>query len=333
MLRLCKDGRIWGQHNSYRNPQYINKQRIAKFKKHYPELNDSEINALLLSPNLLLSLRGNHARPLISKVCLYCNKEFTTNVTARKFCSRSCASSYNNSHGGGFSGKHRSEKWKGEHAIKVSRALKGRPKTKEHIEALRRSRTGLHYNFGPKSEKHKKALSESRKRGFVEGKLVSWNKGMNGYHNKKPYPPSHRNSKARTNISNGILKWYKEMSVEKKQQMFRNQTKALHIRPNKCEIYLGKLIEIACPKQYIYTGDGSLMISGYAPDYTNIDGQKKVIEMFGNYWHGDMTADWKGTELGRMMLFNYFGFKCLIVWEKELKFEDEVLVRIKKFND
>lgn len=28
-MRICKDGRIWGQNNSYHNPEYIRKQREA----------------------------------------------------------------------------------------------------------------------------------------------------------------------------------------------------------------------------------------------------------------------------------------------------------------
>jgi len=71
---------------------------------------------------------------------------------------------------------------------------------------------------------------------------------------------------------------------------------------------------------YQYTGDGSLIIHGICPDFVNTNNQKIVIEVFGNYFHSPKVVgnDWKRSELGRVMLYNSFGFRCLILWENDI---------------
>lgn len=105
-------------------------------------------------------------------------------------------------------------------------------------------------------------------------------------------------------------------------------------RKTKPEIRLGEIIEKACPNQYEYSGDGSVKFHGYAPDFINVNGKKKVIKMFGDHWHKGKVDSWKRTELGRIMLLNSFGFDSLIIWEHDLieKSEDELIETIKKFN-
>ncbi len=36
---------------------------------------------------------------------------------------------------------------------------------------------------------------------------------------------------------------------------------------------------------YKYVGDGELEISGLFPDFVHERGEKKIIEVFGRYWH------------------------------------------------
>lgn len=110
-------------------------------------------------------------------------------------------------------------------------------------------------------------------------------------------------------------------------------------RPTKAEKMLKGLIDEACPKEYKYTGSGSVIISGLAPDFVNINGQKKVIEMFGTYWHSEkmIGRDEREEENHRKKGFAKFGFSCLIVWERELPLEgeddtrDDLIRRIRGF--
>lgn len=60
-----------------------------------------------------------------------------------------------------------------------------------------------------------------------------------------------------------------------------------------------------------YVGDGSFKIDGKCPDFVNEE-RKLIIEFFGELWHED------SDELKRIDFFNQHGWKCLIVWGKEV---------------
>lgn len=106
--------------------------------------------------------------------------------------------------------------------------------------------------------------------------------------------------------------------------------KSNRIKPSQPE---QRLIDIINKAQlpFKYTGDGSFIIQGVNPDFINCDGAKIVIEVFGDYWHGKHARTWKETELGRIMAFNSFGFRCIILWESEINnSRDEIIIeRIK----
>jgi hypothetical protein len=98
-------------------------------------------------------------------------------------------------------------------------------------------------------------------------------------------------------------------------------------RPNKKEAILLDIINGVAPNQYRFTGDGSFSIYRLHPDFTNINGQKKVIEHYGKYWHkGQNPQD-------RINKFAEFGYQCLIIWEQELKDKESVAIKVREFND
>jgi hypothetical protein len=56
-----------------------------------------------------------------------------------------------------------------------------------------------------------------------------------------------------------------------------------------------------------------MVIAGKCPDFINCNGEKKIIELFGDYWHlGENPQE-------RIDEFKPFGFDTLVIWEKELK--------------
>ena len=83
--------------------------------------------------------------------------------------------------------------------------------------------------------------------------------------------------------------------------------------PNKAEQKLNKILSGLFPEEYKFVGDFQFTMGGKCPDFLNVNGQKKVIELFGNYYHK------RGEEAGRIQHFKKYGFDCLIVWENELK--------------
>lgn len=100
---------------------------------------------------------------------------------------------------------------------------------------------------------------------------------------------------------------------------------ARRISPNKQEVFIGELLNKMYPGEWKFTGDLSFIINGKCPDFTNCNGQKKLIEFFGDYWHkGDNAED-------RAAVFAPFGYETLVIWEHELKDIDSVKDRIERF--
>lgn len=107
--------------------------------------------------------------------------------------------------------------------------------------------------------------------------------------------------------------------------------KAQHRKPNLIEQQLESVLNNHFPNQWQYTGDGKLVIGGYRPDFANRNGLKLLIELFGDYWHNRKGLAWHQTELGKIMAYHSLGFKCLVVWEKELGNEQALVGKIAEF--
>lgn len=107
----------------------------------------------------------------------------------------------------------------------------------------------------------------------------------------------------------------------------------LHPKPNKPERALQGILDSHFPEQWKYTGDGSSLIGWFNPDFVNCNGQKAIIELFGEYWHSTKVAKdkWEKTELGCIMAYNSLGYRCLIIWDYELKDEQAVVAKVKQF--
>jgi hypothetical protein len=107
----------------------------------------------------------------------------------------------------------------------------------------------------------------------------------------------------------------------------RNVLKASHAKPNRKETYFLSILDHLYPNQYKYVGDGEVIIGGKNPDFININGQKKVIEFYGDRWHqGENPQD-------RIDIFAQYGFDCLIIWQSELlKKPDRIMKKIVVFH-
>lgn len=105
---------------------------------------------------------------------------------------------------------------------------------------------------------------------------------------------------------------------------------ALKKKPNQQEEHLDAILQEYFPGTYEYTGDGKLVIGGMIPDFVNVNGRKDVIELFGDYWH-TIKDRWKDNELGKIMAYNSLGYRCLVIWEHELKDEQAVVAKVKQF--
>jgi len=70
------------------------------------------------------------------------------------------------------------------------------------------------------------------------------------------------------------------------------------------------------------------------PDFININGQKKIIELFGKYWHGpELTGQSNMVhEQERKDIFAKYGYRTLVVWELELKNESSLKQKLINFH-
>ena len=104
--------------------------------------------------------------------------------------------------------------------------------------------------------------------------------------------------------------------------------KALHIKPNKPEKQLLKLLNELFSNEYVYNGDFSagITINRKIPDFVNINGKKKLIELYGDYWHKDDNPQ------DRIDLFKQYGYETLVIWEHELEDMKLVVDKILEFN-
>lgn len=78
---------------------------------------------------------------------------------------------------------------------------------------------------------------------------------------------------------------------------------------------------------YTFVGDGKVIIEGRNPDFINSNGEKKIIEFFGEHWHKE-----EDQEIKRKIYARY-GFNLLVIWGKELRNEEKLLEKIFNFNE
>jgi hypothetical protein len=108
--------------------------------------------------------------------------------------------------------------------------------------------------------------------------------------------------------------------------------KSRHARPNKAE---NKLATIISKRKlpFSYVGNGEVVIGGKNPDFIHSAGQRKVIELFGIYWHSPLYGKVKPTMTYEAVVRHYaeYGYECLVLWDTELQNENLVVNKIAKF--
>lgn len=173
-----------------------------------------------------------------------------------------------------------------------------------------------------------------------------------------------QDTEIRVKVSNGIKEAYTRPEVQEKQkagvhrrwenfderqrqsllskQLWQNPEyikkvlKGIGRKPTKPELILNSILTKHFP-EFKYNGDYSLgiMVAGLIPDFVNVNGKKEIIEVFGDYHHSpEFVGDkWQRTELGKIMLYNSVGWRCLVIWEHNIKSltEGELVDRIQSF--
>jgi len=177
-------------------------------------------------------------------------------------------------------------------------------RTPEAFAKLSQAQTGKHYS------------PETNKKKGLPGEL-------------NPFSGKHHTRKTREFISKLMSDLMQNPDYRKR--VVEAALKGNRRKPNKTELKLGNILDRYFPDEWEYTGDGYHTIGGFAPDFTNCNGKKALIELFGRYWHEEVPHRWSYTELGRIMALNSLGYRCLIIWDYELKGEQAVVAKVKQF--
>jgi len=159
----------------------------------------------------------------------------------------------------------------------------------------------------------KKSIRQTGKKHTEESiaKMRAVKKGV-GLGRKLPYETRKKMSKA------GKEHWRNPDYVEKIH-------KGMKLHPNKPEAMILNILKEIAPNEWRFTGDFSFVIAGKNPYFANINGQKKLIELFGDYWHRGENPQ------NRINIFKEFGWDTLVIWEHELKEPETVKRKMQSF--
>ncbi len=228
---------------------------------------------------------------------------------------------------------------------------KGQKMSEEGRENIRKSKTGSNNpNFGkPRSEKTRRKIGDAnRGRHISEEQKIQSYKILREWHKNNPHPMKGKHlsdetkRKLRENTKNRKHSDETKLKIKlawKDPVYVAKQMRSRHVKPNKLEKYFEKYLNMLYPNEWKFVGDGQLIINGKCPDFVNINGKKKLIEIYGDYWHLGQDPEERKKE------FKLFGWNTLILWEKDVRknpnlkniidnfiYDRKLLRRIKEIN-
>lgn len=236
-------------------------------------------------------------------------------------------------------GYHHSDLTKKKLSENNARFWKGKTFSEETKQKMRETSTGKHHTEKTKQKLHKIGLnrlhtketrikmSEITKNHWKNEEIAK--KMIKGLWHQSGMPPPTigyiPTEETRKKMSKNIKERWKDEESAKK------MIAGLRIRPNKCELMLDSILQNHFPNEWKYVGDGNTIINGLCPDFINVNGKKKIIELFGKHWHKGEGLSYHRTEEGRRSTFKKIGFDMLVIWDYELKNERKVIEKIRCF--
>ena len=139
----------------------------------------------------------------------------------------------------------------------------------------------------------------------------SWNKGKTGIYSKETLKK----------MSIGMKIRWEDKSY--RERIIKASLKGMLKRPTSLEQQMIAIIK-KYNLPYKYTGNGSFLVGYKNPDFVNINGEKKLIEV-GNTYHHD-----KNYARNRSNFFKQYGWKTVVFITQQLD-ESKVLKRLEGF--
>ena len=175
-------------------------------------------------------------------------------------------------------------------------------------EKIRLANVGRNVTWGANISKGKKGKPCA---------IAGWNKGLTKENNASMAKMAANPNKS-ISTTNRLLKSWQDPEYAKR--VFKSRE-----APNKAEKYLADLLEQYYPHEWKFVGGGDVVIAGKIPDFININGHKRIIELYGELWHTEEEA------IQRIQTFKDYGYSTLIIWGKELKNVATLLDKVKSF--
>ena len=109
----------------------------------------------------------------------------------------------------------------------------------------------------------------------------------------------------------------------------RKMMKARNVKPNKSEWKLNTILSQLIPEEFAYNGDFSqgVTIGRRIPDFVELNGRKRIIELFGEPFHSQFL--FFGRPIPSRRLYNEtiddykkHGYTCIIFWSRDIDHAD-----------
>jgi len=206
-------------------------------------------------------------------------------------------------------------------------------KRKNHLEGQKRRWSSKEYK-----KSFCKLMKEVMNRPEIKQNVSDSSRG-------RKYPPEFGKAVSKRLRGKGNPNYGKKLSKETLRKMSETRKKlwkdksyarrvgeALNLKPNILERLVHNLLE-KLNMNYRYVGDYSFWIGGKNPDFVH-NFSNKVIEVFGDYWHGKkfLGRSKEEEEQRRVQSFKKESFDCLVIWENELKDLSKLSKKILKFD-
>jgi len=197
--------------------------------------------------------------------------------------------------------------------LKISLSLKGRKLSPAHKAKIGEGNRGKVRTDAMKRHLHNMLIGYQTPK-EIRAKISAKVSGKN-----HPLYGKHHSSKTKAKLSQvAKARWCNPVIAKRYWQAFNK-------KPNKAEMRLLNILNRYFPDEWDYVGNGKLLIDGKCPDFTNINGRKQLIELFGDYWH---TLE---NPQDRINIFQKYGYITLIIYERELTTPAKLIAKIVAF--
>jgi len=168
--------------------------------------------------------------------------------------------------------------------------------------------------------------SETKKKKFANGESKIWNKGLTKETDERIAKGGRKLSETIANTPiETKLERYKRISETVREQFRLGLRKLSSVKFTKLNKTIQTYLDDIQLNKWKYTGKGEVWISNMNPDHFNINGEKKVIEGNGCFFHGCKSCfpninftRFKNNSLERIAKYKQYGYDCLIVWEHDI---------------